>query len=367
MLADSITLKKGNLHLVNFYSTLAYKILLLWKKFSIKRLALPCQKIIKNCFFSPSVAFSRNFTSSQRNDHLRSYCKRGLKMHKNVRGFLLCLLLLGFCFPASAELLAGVEHNPSESETRAKARAWLSEHIGVDLTWPTAQDPKLKIAPLVRGDDDKKIVPYIGAEFSLQGRQLTSPQLIAGLEVNLTENRTWRLAVDLSASSSDAAATVSVLVDLDSLLAPPAPEEPPKPQQPPPKPKEPPKKPQEPWNQEDLMLLARLISAEARGEPYLGQVAVGAVVLNRVKSPLFPNSIRAVIYQPGQFTPVSNGTINRKPTESAIRAAKAALSGQDPSRGALFFYNPKLSSRAGLQFFQSRQVTVRIGNHVFTK
>ena len=57
-------------------------------------------------------------------------------MHKNVRGFLLCLLLLGFCFPASAELLAGVEHNPSESETRAKARAWLSEHIGVDLTWP---------------------------------------------------------------------------------------------------------------------------------------------------------------------------------------------------------------------------------------
>ena len=55
-------------------------------------------------------------------------------MHKNVRGFLLCLLLLGFCFPLIAELLAGVEHNPSESETRAKARAWLSEHIGVDLT-----------------------------------------------------------------------------------------------------------------------------------------------------------------------------------------------------------------------------------------
>ena len=86
-------------------------------------------------------------------------------MHKTFVAFAM-FVALRFLLPAVPRLLAGVEHNPSESETRAKARAWLSETYRRNLTWPTAQDPKLKIAPLVRGDDDKKIVPYIGAEFS---------------------------------------------------------------------------------------------------------------------------------------------------------------------------------------------------------
>ena len=119
---------------------------------------------------------------------------------------------------------------------------------------------------------------------------------------------------------------------------------------------------------DDLELLARLITAEAEGEPYEGQVAVGAVVMNRVKSPQFPNTIREVIYQPGQFSSVPK-LPRTVPTESAIRAAREALAGKDPSKGALYFYNPKLSSLEGLRFFASSglEVTVRIGNHIFLK
>lgn len=119
---------------------------------------------------------------------------------------------------------------------------------------------------------------------------------------------------------------------------------------------------------DEVDLLARLITAEAEGEPYEGQVAVGAVVINRVKSPEFPNSIREVIYQKGQFSslPKLPGTV---PTESAMRAAQEALNGKDPSGGALFFYNPDLASPQGKRFFTTSglRVTVRIGNHVFLK
>ena len=118
----------------------------------------------------------------------------------------------------------------------------------------------------------------------------------------------------------------------------------------------------------DLDWLARLITPEAAGEPYEGQVAVGAVVMNRVKSREFPNTIREVIYQKGQFSslPKLPRTV---PTESAIRAAREALAGRDPSKGALYFYNPNLSSLEGLRFFASSglEVTVRIGNHIFLK
>ena len=119
---------------------------------------------------------------------------------------------------------------------------------------------------------------------------------------------------------------------------------------------------------EEIDLLARLITAEAGGEPYEGQVAVGAVVINRVKSPKFPNSIREVIYQKGQFSslPKLPGIV---PTQSARRAAQEALNGKDPSGGALYFYNPDLASPEGKRFFTTSglRVTVRIGNHVFLK
>jgi len=117
---------------------------------------------------------------------------------------------------------------------------------------------------------------------------------------------------------------------------------------------------------DEVDLLARLITAEAEGEPYDGQVAVGAVVINRVKSTEFPNSIKEVIYQRGQFCSVPKlpGTI---PTQSAARAAREALNGKDPSGGALFFYNPDLASVEGARFFAGLRVTVRIGNHVFMR
>lgn len=119
------------------------------------------------------------------------------------------------------------------------------------------------------------------------------------------------------------------------------------------------------YNSEDLELLARLIHGEARGEPYEGQVAVGAVVLNRVKSPGFPNTIREVIFQKNQFSAVSDGQFYLEPNETAYRAARDALSGRDPSLGALFFYNPKTAKT--LYWLSTRETTVVIGNHIFAK
>jgi N-acetylmuramoyl-L-alanine amidase len=116
---------------------------------------------------------------------------------------------------------------------------------------------------------------------------------------------------------------------------------------------------------EELNLLARLIHGEARGEPYIGQVAVGAVILNRMISSYFPDTIRAVIYQPGQFSPVANGQINLRPNSTSYKAARAALQGQDPTRGAQYFYNPDTARH--ISWFEKRTTVVRIGDHVFAK
>lgn len=112
----------------------------------------------------------------------------------------------------------------------------------------------------------------------------------------------------------------------------------------------------------DYQLLARIISAEARGEPYEGQVAVGAVVLNRVEHPSFPDSIAGVIYQAGAFTAVVDGQFQEPVAGSAYRAAKDALNGWDPSGGALYYYNPDKTSNA---WMRSRPVILRIGAHLF--
>ena len=112
----------------------------------------------------------------------------------------------------------------------------------------------------------------------------------------------------------------------------------------------------------DVNLLARLISAEARGEPYSGQVAVGAVVLNRVKHSSFPNSIAGVIYQPWAFTCIQDGQFNEPVSESAYRAARDALNGWDPSGGAIYYFNPNTATSA---WIWSRPVIVTIGNHIF--
>ena len=109
-------------------------------------------------------------------------------------------------------------------------------------------------------------------------------------------------------------------------------------------------------------LLARLISAEARGEPYSGQVAVGAVVLNRIKHPSFPNTLPGVIYQSGAFTCSTDGQFNQPVAESAYRAARDALNGVDPSGGAIYYFNP---STATSSWIWSRPLITVIGKHRF--
>lgn len=116
------------------------------------------------------------------------------------------------------------------------------------------------------------------------------------------------------------------------------------------------------YSSSDLYLLARLVNGEARGEPYTGQVAVAAVVLNRVKSASFPNTVSGVIYQSNAFTSVSDGQINLAPSESAKKAAQDAMNGWDPTGGCLYFYNPATSTS---KWIWSRTVVVKIGKHNF--
>lgn len=111
-----------------------------------------------------------------------------------------------------------------------------------------------------------------------------------------------------------------------------------------------------------LDLLARLISAEARGEPYEGQVAVGAVVLNRVNHPSFPNSVAEVIYQPGAFSCLDDGQFDEPVAESAYRAARDAVNGWDPSYGAIYYFNPVTATS---KWIWSRPLIVNIGKHRF--
>ena len=112
----------------------------------------------------------------------------------------------------------------------------------------------------------------------------------------------------------------------------------------------------------DLNLLSKIVYGEARGEPYAGQVAVAAVVLNRVKSASFPNTIAGVIYQKGAFDAVSDGQINLAPNSTAKKAAQDAMNGWDPSYGAIYYFNPNTATS---KWIWSRPVTVTIGNHRF--
>lgn len=112
----------------------------------------------------------------------------------------------------------------------------------------------------------------------------------------------------------------------------------------------------------DVDLLARVISAESRGEPYAGQVAVGAVILNRISHPSFPNTLAGVIYQPGAFSCLNDGGINAPVADSAYKAARDAINGSDPSGGAIYYYNPEKSTS---KWIFSRKVITTIGKHRF--
>lgn len=112
----------------------------------------------------------------------------------------------------------------------------------------------------------------------------------------------------------------------------------------------------------NVNLLARIISAEGRGESYTGQVAIGAVILNRIEHPSFPDTLSGVIYQPGAFSAVTDGQFNQPVASSCYDAARDALNGWDPSGGAIYYYNPSKTSN---QWIRSRPVIKRIGNHLF--
>lgn len=116
------------------------------------------------------------------------------------------------------------------------------------------------------------------------------------------------------------------------------------------------------FSSSDVYLLARTIYAEGRGEPYSGQVAIGAVILNRVQSDAFPNTIAGVVYQKHAFTAVTDGQINLTPDEKAMRAAKDAINGWDPTGGAIYYYNPAIATSS---WIFSRETVAVIGKHVF--
>ena len=111
-------------------------------------------------------------------------------------------------------------------------------------------------------------------------------------------------------------------------------------------------------------MLARVIHGEARGEPYTGMVAVGAVILNRVKSPNFPSTIAGVVYQNGAFDAVADGQVNLQPSQQSYNAARDAMNGWDPSGGAIYYFNP---STATNKWIWSRPMTIMIGKHRFCK
>ena len=116
------------------------------------------------------------------------------------------------------------------------------------------------------------------------------------------------------------------------------------------------------FSSSDVDLLAKIISAESRGEPYQGQVAVGAVILNRIEHPSFPNTLAGVIYQPGAFSCLYDGGVNAPVADSAYRAARDAINGNDPSGGAVYYYNPAKSTN---KWIFSRPVITVIGSHRF--
>ena len=116
------------------------------------------------------------------------------------------------------------------------------------------------------------------------------------------------------------------------------------------------------YNSSEVYLLAKTIYAEGRGEPYVGQVAIGAVIMNRIRSSSFPNTVSGVVYQKGAFTAVDDGQINLTPNDTAMKAARDAMNGWDPTGGALYYYNPAVATSSWI--FDRQTITV-IGKHVF--
>lgn len=243
---------------------------------------------------------------------------------------------------SALEVLGGVAVNDRDLNVNGKARLWLASGVALDFVgYP------LEGVTILRATGEGGLRPFFGVGAVKQGDDWVFSTGMFELAIGLEMDIGWIMpdfcaSIDYRTSIYEHYTTVSLMYSISSLFD-----------------------FSRKHSDEDLYLLAKLISAEARGEPLEGQIAVGAVVLNRVKSPDFPDTIREVIYEKGQFTPVANGAIDASPTSSSISAAQVALSGKDPSGGALYYCNPDGASEDGLRFMSKRTITTTIGQHVF--
>jgi hypothetical protein len=281
------------------------------------------------------------------------------KIYVVLIAFVLCL---SYQAGVRAELQTGIEYQITEDEqalNTIKADWWLLPRIGVRGSLEV-EELRLDADLLYRKNPNGKSTSYMGLGIrdlmNTEDSNLTVTErmeIIAGVELRLTDRLSLTAetrVVPLSPKEPGMKPIVAIGIkwipnfgiDWTERVG--------------------------PVKDQELDLLARLITAEAGAEPYEGQVAVGAVVLNRIKSGNFPKTIQEVIYQDGQFSslPKLDGL---QPSPEALRAAKDAIAGIDPSRMALYFYNPVTCKPEGLRFFSSPklQVTVVIGNHVFLK
>lgn len=274
--------------------------------------------------------------------------------------FFLCVLV---ALPVRAELQAAVEYQKRDGEqslNTVKVDWWVTQRIGLRGSYDF-DATGLSADLLYRKDSEGRVTPYLGLGvrdlLDHSGKDLSTDErveLIAGLEVDLIGKLSFTAETRFVPLNRDHHQEMKPVLGfaLKWLLR---------------------KAPGSSTTTEEVTdevtyLLAQLITAEAGSEPYEGQVAVGAVVMNRLKSPDYPQTIREIIYEKGQFSCISKLPAT-KPTTLAVRAAREALAGADPSCGALFYYNPLTCDPEGLRFFNSPDltVTVRIGQHIFLK
>jgi hypothetical protein len=286
-------------------------------------------------------------------------------MIRLTRKLYIVLLTFTFCLglqtAARAELQAGVEYRFSEdrqSLNTLKADWWLLPQVGVRGS-VDVEEFSLAMDLLYRKHPQGRVSSYMGLGvrdlFNSTGEAIPVQErleIIVGMELRITSKIAVAAETRFVPINRSHLPEMKPIVGIALKWVP----------------KLQPNWPKRVAGDRDLYLLAKLITAEAGQEPYAGQVAVGAVVLNRMKSNVFPGTIQEVIYQDGQFSslPKLPGV---EPSAAALRAAREALAGADPSRSALYFYNPVLCEPESLQFFNSPrlQVTVKIGNHVFLK